>query len=128
MLRKVLKDKEKEVKDTKDQLRQAKEAVICEYRDFDALLEELGTSYADSFDDVVHQAKNAYSDLDFSQLSIGVQAQATAQPVTSESTKDLFADDAILGDGESVSPQNQVQPVDGDARDLTGNVEDTPRQ
>ena len=53
-LRKVLEDKEKEVKDAKDQLRQAKEAVIREYRDFDALLEELGTSYADGFDNAIH--------------------------------------------------------------------------
>ena len=53
-LEKVLADKEKEIKDAKDQLRQAKEAAVHEYRDSDALLEELGTSYADDFDDAVH--------------------------------------------------------------------------
>ena len=77
-LRKVLEDKEKEVKDAKDQLRQAKEVAIHEYRDFDALLEELGTSYANGFDDAVRQAKKAYPDLDFSQLNIDPQAQGTA--------------------------------------------------
>ena len=56
-LRKVLEDKEKEIKDAKDQLLQSKEAVIHEYRDIDAFLEELGTSYADSFDNAVRQAK-----------------------------------------------------------------------
>ena len=78
MLRKNLEDKEKEVKDAKDQLRQAKEVAIHEYRDFDALLEELGTSYANGFDDAVRQAKKAYPDLDFSQLNIDPQAQGTA--------------------------------------------------
>ena len=65
-LKKVLEDKEKEIKDAKDQLRQSKEVAIREYRNFDALLEELGTSYADSFDNAIRQAKKAYPDLDFS--------------------------------------------------------------
>ena len=95
-LEKVLADKEKEVKDAKDQLRQAKKAVVREYRDSDAFLEELGTSYVDTFDDAVRLAKKNYPDLDFSQLNIDTQAQATAQPVASESTEDLFIDDAAL--------------------------------
>ena len=52
-LGKVLEDKEKEIKDAKDQLRQAKEAAIHEYCDSDTLLEELKTSYVDGFDDAV---------------------------------------------------------------------------
>ena len=98
-LEKVLADKEKEVKDAKDQLRQAKKAAVREYRDSDALLEELGTAYADTFDDAVRLAKKNYPDLDFSQLNIDTQAQATAQPVASESTEDLFVDDAALATG-----------------------------
>ena len=77
MLRKNLEDKEKEVKDAKDQLRQAKEVAIHEYRNFDAFLEKLRTFYANGFDDAVRQAKKAYPDLDFSQLNIDAQAQAT---------------------------------------------------
>ena len=115
MLRENLEDKEKEVKDAKDQLCQAKEAAIHEYHDSDALLEELGTFYADGFDDAVHQAKKAYPDLEFSQLNINTQTQATAQPVTSESTEDLFANAAALGDGESVPIENQAQPIDVDS-------------
>ena len=53
LLRQVLKDKEKEIRDAKDQLRQAKEVVIHEYRDSDALLVELGTSFAEGFDDAL---------------------------------------------------------------------------
>jgi len=126
-LRKVLEDKEKEVKDAKDQLRQAKEAAIREYRDSNALLEELWTSYEDGFDDAVRQAKKAYPDLDFSQLNIDTQAQATAQHVTSKSTEDLFADDAAPGDRESAPIENQAQPVDGDVRQPM-NVENTSPQ
>ena len=91
-------------------------------------MEELGTSYANSFDNAIHQAKKAYPDLDFSQLNIDTQAQATAQPVASESTEDLFADDATLGNGESIPIVNQAQPVDGDAHLLVNveeNVENT---
>ena len=128
-MKKVVEDKKKEIKDARDQFRQGKEAMIHEYHDSDALLEELETSYADGFDDATRQAKKAYLDLDFSHLNIDVQAQATAQPVASESMEDLFADDAVLGDGESAPVENQAQPVEGDARQpesVQENVENTP--
>ena len=112
-LGKVLEDKDKEIKDAKNQLCQSKEAAIREYRNSDALLEELGTSYADGFDDAVYQAKKAYLDLDFSMLNIDAQAQETAQPVAFESMKDLFADDAH-GDGESTPTQVQDKPIKDD--------------
>ena len=127
-LEKALANKEKEIKNAKDQLRQEKKAAVREYHDSDAFLEELRTSYADGFDDAVRQAKKAYLDLDFSQLNIDTQAQATAQPITSESTEDLFADDATLNDGESVPIVNQPQPVDGGAHlpmNVKENVENT---
>ena len=57
LLRQVLKDKEKEIKDAKDQLHQTKEEVIREYRDSDAFLAELRTSFAESFDDALRQVK-----------------------------------------------------------------------
>ena len=122
-LEKFLANKEKEIKDAKDQLRQAKEAAVREYCDSDAFLEELRTSYADGFDDTVYQAKKTYPDLDFSQLNIDTQVQAIAQPIASKSTEDLFANDAAFGDGESVLIVNQAQPVDGDAH-LPMNVEE----
>ena len=130
MMRKVLEDKEKEIKDAKDQLRQEKEVTNCDYRDSDAFLEELGISYADGFDDTLRQAKKAYPDLDFSQFNIDAQAQATAQLVASKSMKDLFVDDAVFGNGESAPIQSQAQPVEGDARQpenvVQENVENTP--
>ena len=45
-LKTVLEDKE-------DELRLAKEKAVQEYRDSDALLTELGTSYTDGFDDAL---------------------------------------------------------------------------
>ena len=45
-LKKVLEDKEND-------LRQAKERAVQEYRDSDALLSELGVSYNDGFDDAL---------------------------------------------------------------------------
>ena len=41
----ALEFKETEIKNIKDGLRHAKEVVICEYRDSDALLSELGDSF-----------------------------------------------------------------------------------
>ena len=46
-LKKILEDKEND-------LHQAKERAIQEYRDSDALLSELGVSYNDRFDDALH--------------------------------------------------------------------------
>ena len=48
---KTMEDKDKEVQDLKDKLRQAKEAAIREYRDFNTLLSKLGDSYLEDFDD-----------------------------------------------------------------------------
>ena len=44
-VKKTLEGKEKVIQDLKDGLRQAKEVAVCEYRDSDALLSELGDSF-----------------------------------------------------------------------------------
>ena len=69
-LKTVLEDKENE-------LRLAKEKAVQEYRDFDALLTELGVSYNDGFNDALRQAKALYPKLDFSAVNINV-AEATS--------------------------------------------------
>jgi len=51
LLKKALADKDKEIKDANDRLYQAKEEVIREYHDSDALLAELGGSFAKGFYD-----------------------------------------------------------------------------
>ena len=104
-MRQVLEDKEKEIIDTKDKLRQAKEEEICEYRDSDTLLAELGGSFAKGFDDCLRQVKASFPELDLSHVNINAQAQTSVQPVHSESTDELFANDAPAndphGDGET---------------------------
>ena len=90
----VLEDKEKEIRDTKDQLCQAKEEAICEYRDSKALLAELRGSFAEGFNDALRQVKASYPDLDVSHVNIDAQAQTSIQLVHSECTDKLFADDA----------------------------------
>ncbi|XP_075653077.1 uncharacterized protein LOC142623522 [Castanea sativa] len=77
-LRQILKDKEKELTDTKTQLRDAKEVAVQEYRDSDLLLAELRSSFADGFDDAIRQVKSSYPDPDVSHVSIDAQGQTLA--------------------------------------------------
>ena len=64
MLRQVFEDKEKEIPTAKDQLHQPKEEATREYRDSDVYLTELDGTYADGFDDFLHQVKTSFPDLD----------------------------------------------------------------
>lgn len=93
MLRQVLEDKEGEIKDAKDSLRQAKEDTIKEYRDSNALLSELGTSFADGFDDCLCQVKASFLDLDLSHITIDPESQTPACLVDTEGTDEHFGDD-----------------------------------
>ena len=95
----------------KEKLRQAKEVAVQEYRDSDALLGELGGSFLQGFDDALRQIKKAYPELDVSMINGNDQDQTSALPVASKNTDDLFAEEAVQGDGESV-PAKNVQVVD----------------
>ena len=108
---KALEAKDEEIKDLKEKLRQAKEDAVCEYRDSKALLKELGGSFLQGFDDALRQLKKAYPDLDISMINVNDQDQTSALPVASENTDDLFGDDAVQGDGESV-PSKDAQVAD----------------
>ena len=105
-VKKALKEKDKEVQDLQDQLRQAKKVAIREYRDSDALLSELGDSFLEGFDDALRQVKKAYPDLDVSNIKVEDQGQTSVMPVASEDTEDLFAEDATQGDEESAQDKN----------------------
>ena len=85
-LKTVLEDKENE-------LRLAKEKAVQEYRDSNALLTKLGTSYNDGFDDALRQAKALYPKLDFSAVNINVAKAMSVQPDTSDDTAELFAEE-----------------------------------
>ena len=123
VLKKVFKDKEKEIVDVKEHLRQVKEDTIREYHNSDALLAELGSSFADGFDDCFHQVKASFPELDLSYISIDAKAQTPTQLVYSESIDKLFADDAVIGpqgDGETALPKDRAKPVGDEARSLKG--------
>lgn len=108
---KALEAKEKEVQDLKEKLHQAKEVAVREYCDSDALLGELGGSFLEGFDDALRQVKKAYPELDVSMINVNDQDQTSALPVVSENTNDLFGEDAVQGDEESV-PAKHVQDAD----------------
>ena len=100
-VKKVLEGKDKKIKDLEGQLRQAKEEVVHEYRDFDALLLELGTSFLEGFDNALRQVQEAHPDLDLSSVKIEDPVQASVVPVALENIEKLFARDATLGDEKS---------------------------
>ena len=103
---KALEVKEKEVQDLKEKIRQAKKVAIREYRDSNALLGELANSFLQGFDDSLRQIKRAYPDLDVSMIKVDDQGQTSALPIASENTDDLFGEDAVQGDGESIQAKN----------------------
>ena len=85
-LKTVLEDKENE-------LRLGKEKAVQEYRDSDALLTELRTSYNDGFNDALRQAKTLYPKFDFSAVNINVAEGMSVQPDASDDTVELFAEE-----------------------------------
>ena len=97
-LKKILEDKEND-------LRQARERAVQEYRDSDALLSDLGVSYNDGFDDALHQAKAFYPKLDFSSVNITVAEATSVHPDLSNDTNELFAEEVLV----SVAPEIQIE-------------------
>ena len=93
------------LEDKKDELRLAKEKAVQEYRDSDALLTELGTSYTDGFDDALHQAKALYPKFDFSAVDINVAEGMSVQPDAFDDTADLFAEERPV----TVVPELQAE-------------------
>ena len=99
-LKAVLEDKE-------DELRLAKERAVQEYRNSDALLTELGTSYTDGFEDALRQAKALYPKFDFSAVDINVAEGMSVQPDASDDIADLFAEERPV----TVVPEPQAEEI-----------------
>ena len=97
-LKTVLEDKE-------DKLRLAKEKAVQEYRDSDAFLTELGTSYNDGFDDALRQAKALYPKFNFSAVNINIAEGMSIQPDASDDTAELFAEERPV----TVVPELQAE-------------------
>jgi len=66
VLANMLKDKEREVSLLKRQVRHAQEDAVKEFRDLDAFLYELGSYFADGFNNYLCQVKDSFLDLDLS--------------------------------------------------------------
>ena len=97
-LKKALEDKENDV-------RQAREKAVQEYRDSDVLISELEVCYNDGFDDALRQAKSLYPKLDFSSVNITVAEATSVHPDLSDDTNELFAEE-VPG---SVIPEVQLE-------------------
>ena len=109
--KKTLESKDKEIEELKNEVRQAKDIAVREYRDSDALITELGDSFHQGFMDAIYQVKQAYPDLDVSKFKVEDPAQTSVVPAASKDTDGLFADDDALGDGESAPAKvAQAQP------------------
>lgn len=89
--------------------------MICEYCESDALLAELGSSFAKGFDDALRQVKTSYPDLDVSHVIIDIQAQTLVQFIHSESTDDLFAVNDPAVDEDPTPIESRVKPIEGGA-------------
>ena len=59
---------------------------------------KLGGFFVEGFDDCLHQVKASFPKLVLSHVNINAQAQISVQLVHSESTDELFADDAPVND------------------------------
>ena len=96
--------------------------MILEYRDFNSFLAELGGSFTDGFDNYLRQVKASFPNLDLLHVSINAKAQTTAQATHSESTDELFVDDALADDprggGETTPIESQIQSIKGGTHQL----------
>ena len=93
------------LEDKEDELRLVKEKAIQEYRDSDALLTELETSYNDGFDDALRQAKALYPKFDFSAVNINIAEGMSVQSDASDDTAKLFAEERPV----TISPEPQAE-------------------
>ncbi|XP_050251530.1 uncharacterized protein LOC126720992 [Quercus robur] len=119
--KKALESKDKEIAELKNEVRQAKDAAVREYRDSDALITELGDSFHQGFMDALRQVRQAYPDVDPSKFKVEDPVQSSVVPVASEDTDDLFdVDDAVVDGAPAPAKDDQAeadtetvpQPVD----------------
>ena len=104
--KRALEGNDKEIQDLKNEVRQAKDVAVREYRDSDALISELGDSFLQGFDDAIRQVKKSYPDLDVSKIKVEDPSQTFDMLADSDDTDDLFAGDDVIGDGELAPAKN----------------------
>lgn len=104
---KMTEELKKALEDKEDDVRQAKEKVVQEYRDSDALISELGVCYNDGFDDALCQAKALYPKLDFSSVNITVAEATFVHPDLSDDTNELFAEEVPGSVVPEIQPEEE---------------------
>ena len=72
---------------------------------------ELGGSFAKGFDDCLRQVKASHPNLDLSNINIDAPTQTLVQPVHSDSTDELFANDAP-GDRKGAQVEDNTGHLD----------------
>lgn len=108
------------VKNNDDNTRRARVEAAQEYRDSEALLMELGTSFTDGFDDFLRQVRASFPDLGLDHININTGGQTPAHTVNFEGTAEIFGEvpDAdgesgpVQDDARDPSPANPVVPAD----------------
>lgn len=104
----------KTIEEKDEELRRAKEVAVLEYRDSEALLTELGVSYADGFDEALRQVKALYPKLDLASVNIDAAGQTSVQPAPSEDTEEIF--------GEKAAPDAHLDQAFGDSDPKEGSA------
>ena len=104
---KMTEELKKALEDKEDDVHQAKEKVVQEYRDSDALISELRVCYNDSFDDALRQAKALYPKLDFSSVNLTVAEATSVHPDLSDNTNELFAEEVPSSVIPEIQPEEE---------------------
>lgn len=113
-LKKVLKDKEREISSLREKVRQAKVGEETELRSSDGFLAELGGYYADKFNECLYQFKALFPNLDMSRVFLDNVAQTPARSAEFEGTGELISADPtpdVQGDRGAVPQDVQAKSV-----------------
>ncbi|XP_065634743.1 uncharacterized protein LOC136069775 [Quercus suber] len=112
--------------DKDNEVRQAKEDAVHEYRDSDALIAELSLVFNDGFDDALRQVRTLYPEIDLSTVTVTAPEPSTAQPVQSEDTDALFDENVSVREApmDHTTADSQAKDIgdrpaeEGDGADL----------
>ena len=104
---KMTEELKKALEDKEDDVHQAKEKAVQEYRDSDAFISELGVYYNDGFDDALRQAKALCPKLDFSSVNITVAEATSVHLDLSDDTNKLFAEEVPGSVVPEIQPEEE---------------------
>lgn len=112
----------KTLEDKEATLLQAKMDVIQEYQESNALLSELGTSFANGFDGCLRQVKASFQTWTFRTLLSTPRARLLLTPVDTEGMDELFGDNPSDGDAQKADAKKSIE--DGTGQPLVQMLDD----